>query len=340
MSTVAIVILNWNGRNYLEEFLPSVLQYSSREAEIIVADNGSADDSVAWLQRYHPAIRLIRLPVNLGFAGGYNAALQEVEADYFVLLNSDVRVTASWITPVIELMERNPLVAACQPKLLDERRPGFFEYAGASGGWIDALGYPFARGRVFDAIEADEGQYDDTVSVFWASGAAMFVRSTAWRTCGGLDDYFFAHMEEIDFCWRLQRGGYLIMACPQSVVYHVGGGTLPKGSRKTYLNFRNNLIMLCKNLPAEELIWKIPVRMALDALAAWRGLLGGSITFFLAVAKAHGGFLIWYWLRKKGEMVPRTQEPALHGWLNSSLVWAYFARRKRKFQEIIDRNTV
>ncbi len=228
------------------------------------------------------------MPDNGGFAKGYNDALKQVKSDYYVLLNSDVEVQPGWVSPVIDLMESDATIGACQPKILTESNRNLFEYAGASGGWIDALGYPFARGRIFDHCEEDAGQYNEQSLVFWASGAAMFVRANVYHQCGGLDEYFFAHMEEIDLCWRMQLAGYKIMACPQAIVYHVGGGTLPKGNaRKVYLNFRNNLIMLYKNLPPGQLLWKLPLRLALDAVTAWKGLFAGDGTYFIAVLKAH-----------------------------------------------------
>ncbi|MBS1562909.1 MAG: glycosyltransferase family 2 protein, partial [Bacteroidetes bacterium] len=218
---VAIVILNWNGTHHLRRFLPSVSHSTYSNFEIVVADNASTDDSVSFLQAHYPQVRIVRLPENFGFAGGYNRALKQVEADYYILLNSDVEVQAGWIEPVIALMESDPAIGAAQPKLLMERHRELFEYAGAAGGWLDSLGYPFARGRIFDICEKDEGQYDDIAPIFWASGAAMFVRSKVYHDCGGLDEYFFAHQEEIDLCWRIQLAGYRIMVCPASVVYHV-----------------------------------------------------------------------------------------------------------------------
>ena len=249
--TIAIVILNWNGRKYLEQFLPSVLASTYAGKEIIVADNASTDDSIAFLSGYYPQVRVITLDRNYGFAGGYNQALKQVDSDYYVLLNSDVEVEPGWIEPILELMESDHSIGVCQPKIKMFANRELFEYAGAAGGWLDFLGYPFARGRVFDVCEQDRGQYDAAGPVFWASGAAMFVRAALYHRLGGLDGYFFAHQEEIDFCWRLQLADYKVYTCPQSVVYHVGGGTLPKGNeRKVFLNFRNNLIMLAKNLPA------------------------------------------------------------------------------------------
>jgi GT2 family glycosyltransferase len=252
----AVVILNWNGRNFLETFLPSVLEYSARCADVIVADNASTDDSVAFLQEHYPQIRIIEHPKNGGFSKGYNDALKQIDAEYYILLNSDVEVTPNWITPVIEMMDADPSIAACQPKLRSFEDRSQFEYAGAAGGFIDAYGYPFCRGRIFDVLEEDRGQYDDACEVFWATGACLFVRADLYHALGGLDEDFFAHMEEIDFCWRLKNNGHKVMYCPDSTVYHVGGGALPKSSpRKTYLNFRNNLALLVKNLPSKRLGW-------------------------------------------------------------------------------------
>ena len=338
---VAIVILNWNGKHYLQQFLPSVLATNYSNYEVIVADNGSADDSIAWLRQYYPAVRIIVLPQNGGFAKGYNDALKQVAADYYVLLNSDVEVQRGWVTPVIALMEADTMVGACQPKILMERNRSLFEYAGAAGGWIDCLGYPFARGRVFDSCEEDKGQYDDVAPVFWASGAALFVRAAVYQACGGFDEYFFAHMEEIDLCWRMQLAGYRIMTCPQAVVYHVGGGTLPKGNAlKVYLNFRNNLIMLFKNLPFGQLFWKLPLRILLDAITASKGLFAGESTYFMAIAKAHLGFAYWCMFKRSRTVRPGGKTITLTGWLNKSIIWAYFAAGKRKFSEIMGHKPV
>jgi len=334
---ISIVILNWNGRHYLQRFLPSVLATRYTNYEVVVADNGSTDDSIDWLQQYHPSVRIIALPQNGGFSKGYNDALKQVQADYYVLLNSDVEVQPGWVAPIIELMEADSSIGACQPKILMERHRQLFEYAGAAGGWIDSLGYPFARGRLFDVCEEDHGQYDAVAQVFWASGAAMFVRSTVYHACGGLDEYFFAHMEEIDLCWRIQLAGYRIMACPASVVYHVGGGTLPKGNaRKVYLNFRNNLIMLSKNLPWGQLWWKLPLRMMLDAVTAWKSLLAGDTAYWKSVFRAHGGFLNWALFKRGQSVFPVKRKGALQGWLPRSVVWLYFVAGKQKFSEIVD----
>ena len=279
---IAVVILNWNGKNFLQRFLPSVLSTSYSHYEVIVADNGSSDDSVDFLQNNYPAIRLIRFDHNLGFAKGYNEALKLVEADYYALLNSDAETSPGWLQPMVRLLESDPSIAACQSKLLLFANKKLFEYSGAAGGWLDKYGYPFAKGRVFDVCEEDHGQYDQQEPIFWASGAALFIRAKVFHEMQGFDEYFFAHQEEIDLCWRMQLAGYKIYSCPASVVYHVGGGTLPKGnSRKTYLNFRNNKIMLSKNLPFSKKIGVIPVRNLLDAISAWKGLLTGDGGYFI-----------------------------------------------------------
>ena len=267
MKRIAIVILNWNGANMLRKFLPSVLSYS-QEAEVIVADNASKDDSLKILETEFPEVRTIVLNTNYGFAEGYNQALKQVEAEYYLLLNSDVEVTEGWLQPMLSYMDAHEDVVACQPKLRCEWNRSMLEYAGACGGFIDYLGYPFCRGRVFNTVEEDLGQYDTVIPVLWATGAALMIRSKLYWEAGGLDARFFAHQEEIDLCWRLRARGYKIVCVPQSVVYHVGGASLPKqNSRKTFLNFRNNMILLYKNLPDDQLKDVMRRRFWLDALA-------------------------------------------------------------------------
>ena len=275
----------------LERYLPSVVRNTTGDACVVIADNGSTDDSLEFVERSYPELRIIRLDKNYGFAEGYNRALAQVEADYYVLLNDDVEVTPGWIEPIVKLFETDSQVAVCQPKLLMDSQRDTFEYAGASGGFIDSYGYPYCRGRVFDTVEKDHGQYDDLCEVMWATGAAMFVRASVWRELGGLDGDFFAHMEEIDFCWRVRNSGYKVMSCPQSVAYHLGGGTLPKSSpRKTYLNFRNNLSMLYKNLPKRRLLRVLAMRIPLDWVAALKFLADGNPKDFAAVGRAHRDF--------------------------------------------------
>lgn len=331
--SVAVVILNWNGQNFLQQYLPSVIASTYSNLQIIVADNASTDNSVAFVQQNFPDVEVLRASDNLGFAGGYNFFLKQVKADYYVLLNSDIRVEPGWIEPVIEQLQSNRQIAAAQPRIRAMQQPGYFEYAGASGGWIDTLGYPFSRGRVFDTVEKDTGQYNDAAPVFWASGAAFFIRAAVFHEMGGFDPYFFAHQEEIDLCWRMQRMGYSIYVCPQSVVYHVGGGTLPTGStQKVFLNFRNNLVMLAKNLPGREAIWKIPARLLLDAVSAWKELFQGKTDYWLAVARAHLAFAGW-WLQGAGTY--RAPHPPMQGVYQGSVVWQYFIRGRRFFSQIV-----
>ncbi len=339
--SVAVVILNYNGRNYLEQFLPSVLASTYPSTRVIVADNASTDDSLELLRRDFPGVEILTHATNEGFAGGYNWALQLVQADYYVLLNSDVCVTPGWIEPVIALMESDQKIAACQPKLLAQRTPEYFEYAGAAGGWIDTLGYPFSRGRVFDVCEKDEQQYNEVEPIFWASGAAMFVRAAVYHETGGLDASFFAHQEEIDLCWRMQLAGYKIMSCPSSVVYHVGAGTLPRGGRKVFLNFRNNLLMLHKNLPWYEKLWKLPFRLVLDGISAIKGLLQGDKDFFIAIFKAHfavhGRWLKPGAIRKTQQRRPLRQ---LDGVYDGTVVWQYFVNKRTRFRDIVKKKVL
>ena len=264
----AVVILNWNGKHWLEKFLPNVIQHSN-DAEVIIADNNSSDDSTKFLEENYPNIRIIQNDGNYGYAKGYNLSLKQINAEYFVLLNSDIEVTKDWISPIISLMDSDRTISACQPKILDYNNKNKFEYAGASGGFIDNLGYPFCRGRIFDYLEEDKGQYNDTTEIFWATGACLFVRASHFFEINGLDEDFFAHQEEIDLCWRFKNKGYKVFVEPKSKVYHVGGGTLNVDSPyKTHLNFRNNLYMLFKNLPLSSLFKIIPIRLILDGVAA------------------------------------------------------------------------
>lgn len=332
----AIVILNWNGQKHLEKFLPSVLATTYKNFEVVVADNGSVDNSVLFLEKFYPAIKIILLEKNFGFAKGYNEALKKVEADYYVILNSDVEVQPGWLQPAIELLEMDKQNAACQPKLLSYNNKTVLEYAGGAGGWLDGFGYPFARGRIFDVCEEDHGQYDEQQQIFWVSGAAMIVRSSVFHEMNGFDEYFFAHQEEIDLCWRMQLAGYKLFSCPASVVYHVGGGTLPRGNTlKTYLNFRNNQIMLYKNLPWQQKWWKIPFRISLDALSAWKGLLKGDGGYFLAILRAHGAFAKWLFLYRHKSVFPKTRTGKLAGLHKGNLVWQHFVLGKKYFSQIV-----
>ncbi|AWI26195.1 glycosyltransferase family 2 protein [Flavobacterium pallidum] len=287
---IAVVILNWNGKSLLEKFLPSVVRYSP-EAVIYVADNASADTSVEFVKTAYPSIKIIRNKGNFGFAKGYNDALQFVEEDIYALVNSDIEVTENWLQPVMATFETENNTAAIQPKILDYKNKTYFEYAGAAGGFIDQYGYPFCRGRVFDTVEKDEGQYNDPMKIFWASGACFFIRKDVYRTLGGFDDTFFAHQEEIDLCWRIFNKGYAIEYVPKSTVFHVGGATLQQGSpRKTFLNFRNSLLMLTKNLPKKKLYIILFLRLILDGLAGIQFLSKGKFSHFFAILKAHFSF--------------------------------------------------
>jgi len=340
LAKCAIVILNWNGRKFLEQFLPFVIQSTYSKYEVVLADNFSTDDSIVFIEKNYPAVRIIRFTQNWGFAKGYNEALKQVEADYFILLNSDVEVTPGWLEPMVELLENDPSIAACQPKIRSWHDKKMFEYAGAAGGWIDKYGYPFCKGRVFEICEEDLGQYDQAEPVFWASGAALFIRSTAFHEMKGFDEYFFAHQEEIDLCWRLQLGGYKVYYCPSSIVYHVGGGTLQRGnSQKTYLNFRNNLVMLVKNLPISKKIWIMPARFLLDAITAWRGLLTGESGYFIAIVKAQLSFINWFFFYQKEGRFPATRKGRLYGYLQKSIIWQFFIKKKKTFSEITDKTS-
>ena len=314
-----------------------MLASSYANFKIVVADNASSDDSVAFLKKSFPQVETILLKQNYGFAKGYNEALKQVSADYYILLNSDVEVTPGWIEPIIQLMGSDVKIGACQPKLLAYNQKNLFEYAGAAGGWLDAFGYPFSRGRIFDVCEEDTGQYESIQKVFWASGAALFIRSNLFHKLGGFDEFFFAHQEEIDLCWRAQLAGYEIYCCPQSVVYHVGGGTLPKGnSRKTFLNFRNNHIMLAKNLPLAEKWWKIPFRLLLDQAAAWKGLLGGDNGYFIAINRAHFAYYRWLLFGKKNILAKPKSLKSLAGVYKGNVIWQHFIKHRNKFSEIIE----
>ena len=287
---IAVLILNWNGRDLLERFLPSVCEYNSDFADIIVVDNASTDNSISFLKSKYPQISLIEFEENYGFAEGYNKAIDLVDYPYIVLLNSDVRVTENWLVAPYNFLEANSEYAACQPKILDEKAPTMFEYAGACGGYLDRFGYPFCRGRIFNTLEVDKGQYDTVVDVFWASGAALFIRRERYIEVGGLDASFFAHQEEIDLCWRLLNKDYKIACIPQSTVYHLGGASLNKmNPRKTFLNFRNNLVMLLKNLPVSAFPILL-LRLLLDGIAGVKFILEGRYSHCWAIVQAHFSF--------------------------------------------------
>ncbi|MEZ4900750.1 MAG: glycosyltransferase family 2 protein [Spirosomataceae bacterium] len=341
MEKIAIVVLNYNGRNFLEKFLPSVVQHSPPHA-IYMADSASKDDSVAWVKAHYPQIHTIELGRNFGYAGGYNRALAQIEAQYYVLLNSDVEVTPNWLSPLIQLLDNTPQIAACQPKLLAYHDKTQFEYAGAAGGYIDWLGVPYCRGRIFDHCETDRGQYDSTIPIFWASGACLFIRAAAFHEAGGFDEDFFAHMEEIDLCWRLHLLGHSVYCCPESVVYHVGGGTLPPSNPfKTYLNYRNSLAMLYKNLPSQNRWGVIFLRLVVDGLSAVRFLPKGQWQNIVAIIKAHFKFYTWAFSllpakRKKIKQMIGTV-PTINSSLmwSQSIVWNYFVRAHKTFNALM-----
>ncbi len=337
-----MVLLNWNGVAWLRRFLPGVVAHSGGAAAgttVIVVDNASTDDSVALLRTGFPAVEVLVHPENLGFCDGYNRALAQLKGrfDAYLLLNTDVEVTPGWLAPLTARLFSAEAIAAVQPKIRAYAAPSSFEYAGAAGGLIDAYGYPFCRGRLFDTLETDAGQYDDARPVFWATGAAMLVRATAWHALGGLESRFFAHMEEIDFCWRAHHAGWQVWAEPQSVVYHVGGGTLHKSNpRKTYLNFRNGLALLIRNLAPGELLPVLTARVLLDWLAAARWLLSGEFGEVRAVFRAHWHVLrgLGYWRASRAALRPRKRLITLPGVYGGSLVWAYFGRKVRRAAQL------
>ena len=334
---VAVVILNYNGLYFLEKFLPSILQHSA-PYPVIVADNKSSDTSLPYIRQNFPQVHIIENGANYGYAQGYNMALKQVEAEYVILLNSDVEVTEHWIDPIITLMDKDRTIAACQPKILDFHQRDHFEYAGAAGGYIDNYGYPFCRGRIFNTLEKDQGQFNDTAEVFWATGACLFVRSKAFWQVGGFDASYFAHMEEIDLCWRLKNFGHKIFVEPSSVIYHIGGGTLNKLSKqKTFLNFRNNLTTLTKNHPSKKLFLKVIYRMILDGVAAFKFLFDAQPKHFFAVLRAH--FNYYAWLPKILAERKRLKNSAgfkysRTGIYKGNIVKEYFLQKKKEFREL------
>jgi len=335
----AVVILNYNGRHYLEKFLPDVIKFSG-SADVIVADNASTDDSMAFLAEHYPELRLIVLDENYGFAEGYNKALSQVDSEYYLLLNSDVEVTEGWLPPLLAYMEHNPDTAACQPKLLSVANRNKFEYAGAAGGFIDRYGYPFCRGRIFDVVEEDHGQYDSIADVMWATGACLMIRSKDYWDAGALDGRFFAHNEEIDLCWRLRLMNRRIVCIPSSKVYHVGGGTLPKSNpMKTFLNFRNNLTMLYKNLPDDELRHTMRVRYMLDYLAAWETLLvNRNFADFKAIYKARRAFKAWRhdFEDDRKRLQSRRTNKRVDERKDFSLLWQFYGHGRKTFTAILN----
>jgi GT2 family glycosyltransferase len=336
MPKVAIVILNWNGCSLLEKFLPLVITHSPG-AEIIVADNASTDDSISYLTHHFKNVRTIRFSSNHGFAGGYNRALEQVHASYFMLLNTDVEVLPGWLTPLVDFLDSHPEVAACQPKIRSFDQRHLFEHAGAAGGFIDRYGYPFCRGRMFTTLETDHGQYDQPTPIFWATGACMLIRSDVFKKLNGFDERFFAHMEEIDLCWRIHRAGYRVYCIPESTVFHIGGATLPKQSaRKTYFNFRNNLMMLHNNLPPAVLLPTLLIRLFLDGLACLKFFLEGHVKDAGAVLQAHAWFHLNVLLtggRRKilSRQLPFCMPSTIY---QGSIVWDYFFRGKKTYSQL------
>lgn len=327
MTDLAVVILNYNGKNFLAEFLPTLISYTPK-ARIIIADNASTDDSLDFLATNFSEIEVIQFTQNHGFAGGYNEALSQIEAKYFAIINSDIEVTENWLEPPYAFLEENEEYSAVQGKIRSYHHRNQFEYAGAAGGFVDNLGYPYCRGRIFDTIEEDNGQYDSIIDIDWTTGACMLIRSSVFKDLGGFDADFFAHMEEIDLCWRMRAKGWKMACVPKSVVFHVGGGTLNKTSPfKTYLNFRNGLFLLVKNVPSRQLIWKLPLRLILDGLAAIKLAFQSSPRHLLAILKAHLHFYFSFRREYKKRKSPHISS-------KMSVLWAYFLKGKKTFKEL------
>jgi GT2 family glycosyltransferase len=338
MLKTAIVILNWNGIEFLKKFLAGIVRYSTDTLNLVyVADNSSSDGSIEWLAVNFKDVKIIRLDKNYGFAEGYNRALEHIDAKYYVLINSDIEVSEKWLQPLVSFLDDNPDCAACQPKILSYSRKDLFEYAGAAGGYIDKYGYPFCRGRIFDNVETDHGQYNSPTDIFWASGACMIIRADAWKKCGGFDSAFFAHMEEIDLCWRLNKTGCRVSYVPESVVYHVGGGSLPYNSPfKVYLNFRNSLFMLYKNLPDNKLNSTLFIRKSLDGVAAIMYLLKGNFNNFKSVWNAHMDYYrAKSELRRKRALLQKSESN--HNQvliLNKSIVFEFYIKGKKTYKSL------
>jgi len=342
MIKTAVIILNWNGIAWLQKFLEPVVRYSAgSDTAVYLADNGSTDASTEWVSKNFKDVTIVKFESNLGFAGGYNMAIKQINATYYVLLNSDVEVTECWLNPLVDFMDQNPDVASCQPKIRSYHKKDYFEYAGAAGGYIDKFGYTFCRGRIFYKVEKDTGQYDEAADVFWSSGACMMVRLSAWIKCGGLDEDFFAHMEEIDLCWRFRLAGYRVSYVPESTVYHIGGGALPYNSlQKIYLNFRNNLFLLYKNLPDNKLHWILFIRKLLDGLAGIMFIFWGRPEFVKAIWKAH----IDYYrslktLKEKRKLVRNlTEDKSRDQFVNRSVVFRFYIMGEKTYSSLKIKN--
>ncbi len=340
---LAVVILNYNGKEHLKTFLPSVINYTPKDYVIYVIDNGSTDESISFIKNHFPSVKLVSLRKNLGFAGGYNEGLRQIDATYYLLLNSDIMVTANWINPLIHALDSQPDVAIVQPKILSYHEKDRFEYAGGAGGWMDITGYPFCMGRILNEVEVDQGQYDNSTSLFWASGAAFLIRANIYNELQGFDADYFAHHEEIDLCWRIKRSGYNILSIPQSVVYHLGGGTLEYSSpQKVYLNFRNNLLTILKNESKSKLIWLLPVRFCLDLLAAFHYVFKGSFTNMWQVFRAYGHFIVaipkTIRKRKRYNLLIRSMaisdHPNTEGFYRGSILWDHYIKGSRSFHQL------
>ncbi len=337
MRRTAVAILNWNGEHFLRQFLPGVVEHSKTVADIYVIDNASSDGSLDYLSASHPEVRVIRLPRNYGFAGGYNKGIREIPHEFIILLNSDVEVTPGWIEPMMQYVDEYAGMVACQPRIRNFKDREWFDYAGAAGGYIDKDGFAFCAGRIFYEFEKDQGQYTENEEVFWASGAALFIRRDAYLLAGGLDEDFFAHMEEIDLCWRLKNRGYKIGACRKSEVYHVGGGTLDRQHPfKTYLNFRNNLYLILKNYRSSPVYLKLLRRMILDGIAGMRFISEGNWAYFKAVLRAHGSFYKNFMMmrRRRHEETPHVQSPNLAGMYTGSIIRAFFIQGKHHLHQL------
>lgn len=327
----AVVIINWNGKKLLEQFLPSVITYSN-EATIYVSDNASTDDSINFIKTNFPTVQIIQNTENAGFAKGYNDALKHIDAELFCLLNNDVEVTKNWLSPVISTFQSEPNTIIIQPKILDYKRKDYFEYAGAAGGFIDKFGYPYCRGRIFNTIEKDKGQYNDSVNIFWSSGACLFIRKNVFEELNGFDESFFAHMEEIDICWRAKNMDYNIKYVGNSTVYHVGGATLSNTNpKKTYLNFRNSLFMLAKNLPKRQLFFIVIIRLLLDGVAGIRFLITGEFSHLLSIIKSHFSFYRDFpkLLKQRKKLIQNKNY-----YQTTSIVWSYFVNNKKTFNSL------
>ncbi len=333
----AVVILSYNGRKWHELFLPLIVSEAGEDYEVVLVDNASTDDTLEYIHQNFPTVKTLQIAVNRGFANGYYEALKQVESKYYVLLSADFEVTHGWFPPLVNAMKRYPGLAACQPKIRYWREREFFEYAGAAGGFMDKWGYMFCRGRIFNDLEKDHGQYDDDIEIFWASGGCLFVRADLYHKVGGLDRDFYAHMEEIDLCWRLKNAGYKIGYIGSSTVYHVGGSVISYGSpQKLFYNFRNNLILLLKNEKASKLIWLFPLRLVLDGLAGLQMIAGGKWKEMTIIVKAHFQFYgsLGKWLNKRKEAQAIVEHPNENGLYNKSIVWQYFGRKKKEFSDL------